>query len=89
MPLVGGGGYFNCLMISCLSKLCVSIISKPLDRFSYTQISGDVKPIATWCGKRDDGWNQMFFIKVQMKCFFLLPNLKEQQKSGRSPFTVS
>ena len=28
-------------------------------------------------------------IKVQMKCFFLFPNLKEQQKSGRSPFTVS
>ena len=27
--------------------------------------------------------------KVQMKCFFLFPNLKEQQKSGRSPFTVS
>ena len=26
--------------------------------------------------------------KVQMKCFFLL-NLKEHQKSGRSPFTVS
>ena len=29
------------------------------------------------------------FIKVQMKCFFLFPNLKEQQKSGRLPFTVS
>ena len=29
------------------------------------------------------------YIKVQMKCFFLFPNLKEQQKSGRSPFTVS
>ena len=29
------------------------------------------------------------FLKVQMKCFFLFPNLKEQQKSGRSPFTVS
>ena len=28
-------------------------------------------------------------IKVQMKCFFLFPNLKEQQKSGRLPFTVS
>ena len=28
-------------------------------------------------------------VKVQMKCFFLFPNLKEQQKSGRSPFTVS
>ena len=28
-------------------------------------------------------------LKVQMKCFFLLLNLKEQQKSGRSPFTVS
>ena len=28
-------------------------------------------------------------IKVQTKCFFLFPNLKEQQKSGRSPFTVS
>ena len=28
-------------------------------------------------------------LKVQMKCFFLFPNLKEQQKSGRSPFTVS
>ena len=27
--------------------------------------------------------------KVQMKCFSLFPNLKEQQKSGRSPFTVS
>ena len=27
--------------------------------------------------------------KVQMKCFFLFPNLKEQQKSGRLPFTVS
>ena len=28
--------------------------------------------------------------KVRMKCcFFLFPNLKEQQKSGRSPFTVS
>ena len=26
--------------------------------------------------------------KVQMKWFFLLPNLKEEQKSGRSPFTV-
>ena len=28
-------------------------------------------------------------LKVQMKCFFLFPNLKEQLKSGRSPFTVS
>ena len=28
-------------------------------------------------------------VKVQMKWFFLFPNLKEQQKSGRSPFTVS
>ena len=28
-------------------------------------------------------------IKVQMKCFFLFPNLKQQQKSGSSPFTVS
>ena len=28
-------------------------------------------------------------IKVQMKCSFLFSNLKEQQKSGRSPFTVS
>ena len=31
----------------------------------------------------------LVFFKVQMKCFFLFPNLKEQQKSGRSPFTVS
>ena len=30
-----------------------------------------------------------FTFKVQMKCFFLFPNLKEQQKSGRLPFTVS
>ena len=29
------------------------------------------------------------FVKVQMKCFFLFPDLKEQQKSGRLPFTVS
>ena len=28
-------------------------------------------------------------LKVQMKCFFLFSNLKEQQKSGRLPFTVS
>ena len=28
-------------------------------------------------------------VKVQMKCFCLFPNLKEQQKSVRSPFTVS
>ena len=28
-------------------------------------------------------------IKVQMKCIFLLLNLKEQLKSGRSLFTVS
>ena len=27
--------------------------------------------------------------KVQMECFFLFLNLKEQPKSGRSPFTVS
>ena len=27
--------------------------------------------------------------KVQMKCFFLFSNLKEQQKSGRLPFAVS
>ena len=27
--------------------------------------------------------------KVQMKWVFLFPNLKEQQKSGRLPFTVS
>ena len=27
--------------------------------------------------------------KVQMKCSFFMLNLKEQQKSGRSPFTVS
>ena len=27
--------------------------------------------------------------KVQMKCFSLLLNLKEQQKSGRSLFTIS
>ena len=26
--------------------------------------------------------------KVQMKSFFLLLNLKEQQKSGRLPFTI-
>ena len=31
----------------------------------------------------------IFNFKVQMKCFFLFPNLKEQQKSGRLPFTVS
>ena len=30
-----------------------------------------------------------WYFKVQMKCFFLFPNLKEQQNSGRSPFTVS
>ena len=28
-------------------------------------------------------------LKVQMKCFFLFPNLKEELKSGRLPFTVS
>ena len=28
-------------------------------------------------------------LKVRMKYFFLLLNLKEQQKSGRLPFTVS
>ena len=28
-------------------------------------------------------------VKVQMKCFFLLLNLKEQLKSGRSPLTIS
>ena len=28
-------------------------------------------------------------LKVQMKCFFFIPEFKEQQKSGRSPFTVS
>ena len=28
-------------------------------------------------------------LKLQMKCFVLLLNLKEHQKSGRSPFTVS
>ena len=33
--------------------------------------------------------NQITSFKVQMKCFFLFPNLKEQQTSGRSPFTVS
>ena len=33
-------------------------------------------------------WDTRYF-KVQMKCFFLLLNLKEQQKSRRSPFTVS
>ena len=32
---------------------------------------------------------RLIFLKVQMKCFFLFPNLKEQQKSGRSPSTVS
>ena len=31
----------------------------------------------------------VLYLKVQMKCFFLFPNLKEQQKSGRLPFTVS
>ena len=38
-----------------------------------------------------NGWNKLpeEVIKVEMKCFFLFPNLKEQQKSGRSPFTVS
>ena len=33
--------------------------------------------------------DQVQLLKVQMKWFFLFPNLKEQQKSGRSPFTVS
>ena len=33
-------------------------------------------------------FGQETYIKVQIKCFLLL-NLKEQQKSGRSPFTVS
>ena len=28
-------------------------------------------------------------LKVQMKCFFLFPNLKQQRKSERLPFTVS
>ena len=28
-------------------------------------------------------------VKVQIKCFLLSLNLKEQQKSGRSAFTVS
>ena len=37
----------------------------------------------------NDGHSNSFQVKVQMKCFFLFPNLKEQQKSGRSPFTVS
>ena len=31
----------------------------------------------------------LFQLKVQIKCFFLFPNVEEQQKSGRSPFTVS
>ena len=31
----------------------------------------------------------LFCVKVQMKCFFLLPNLKEQQKSGRSFLNIS
>ena len=44
--------------------------------------------------KSDTTWSWSFTMpcksfKVQMKCFFLLLNLKEQQKSGRSPFTVS
>ena len=30
----------------------------------------------------------LFQLKVQMKGFFLFPNLEEQQISGRSPFTV-
>ena len=34
-------------------------------------------------------FDQFPWLKVQMKCFFLFPNLKEQQKSGRLPFTVS
>ena len=43
------------------------------------------------CDKVDtiDDYNLEESIKVQMKCFFLFPNLKEQQKSGRLPFTVS
>ena len=32
-------------------------------------------------------WTKL--LKVPMKCCFSLLNLKEQQKSGRSPFTVS
>ena len=30
-----------------------------------------------------------FDLKVQMKCFFIIAKFEEQQKSGRSPFTVS
>ena len=37
----------------------------------------------TLCPSTDDNF------KVQMKRFFLLLNLKEQQISGRSPFTIS
>ena len=40
-------------------------------------------------GKLRDIRNTHKCLKVQMKWFFLFPNLKEQQKSGRLPFTVS
>ena len=40
-------------------------------------------------GRIQDNKVEQIINKVQMKCFFLFPNLKEQQKSGRLPFTVS
>ena len=44
--------------------------------------------ISTKPEKPDLKETQNNYIKVQNEMFFLLLNLKVQQKSGRSPFTV-
>ena len=66
-------------LISSQMKLIQPLSSKNLISTFSPSYSGTPLPI----GINDHS------IKVQMKCFFLFPNLKEQQKSGRSPFTIS
>ena len=59
------------------------------ERFLYRIFKNDLtRRVIRYCENKAK--EQKNLLKVQMKCFFIqLPNLKEQQKSGRSPFTVS
>ena len=56
-------------------------------------VTKDVLPSIRKTGRYDycidHKYNNMLTFKVQMKCIFLLPNLKERQKSGRTLFTIS
>ena len=73
--------------IACSSKCTTKQLSSLLTKILTVIKIG----LEQYCSIKTShtGVNNVCILKVQMKCFFLFPNLKEQQKSGRLPFTVS